>query len=77
MAETEKPNWGNRVILLIFIALGLITIAGTIISTMEEWNADDVAGPQAVEGRTVIDPSTTSDQAPTPPEADTSQGGGL
>lgn len=41
MSENDKPNWGNRIILLVFIALALITIAGTILSTTSLWNARD------------------------------------
>ncbi|SDG53647.1 hypothetical protein [Pelagibacterium luteolum] len=43
MADTEKPNWGNRIILLIFGVLAVVTIAGTIYSTTLEWEAGDMA----------------------------------
>ena len=52
MAETEKPNWGNRIILLIFGALAVITIGATIIATINEWGEGNVAGSTAVEDRT-------------------------
>lgn len=43
MTEPEKPNWGNRIIVLIFGALAIVTIGGTIISTMGQWQAEDAA----------------------------------
>lgn len=43
MAQSEKPNWGNRIILLIFGVLAVVTIAGTIYSTTLEWEAGDEA----------------------------------
>ncbi|AEQ52405.1 hypothetical protein [Pelagibacterium halotolerans] len=58
MAETEKPNWGNRIILLIFGALAVITIGATIVATMNEWGEGDVAGATAVEDLSTIDPGT-------------------
>ena len=39
MAGPQKPNWGNRIILLIFIGLAIVTIAATVNSTMDEWDA--------------------------------------
>lgn len=39
MAEPEKPDWGNRIVLIIFGVLALVTIGGTIIATMTEWDA--------------------------------------
>lgn len=47
MTEPEKPNWGNRIILIIFGVLAIVTIGGTIISTTSEWNAGDAASGQA------------------------------
>ena len=44
MPEDEKPNWGNRVILSIFIVLAIVTIAGTVIATMGEWETIDSGG---------------------------------
>lgn len=39
MAEPDKPDWGNRIVLIIFGVLALVTIGGTIIATTTEWNA--------------------------------------
>ncbi len=55
MTEPGKPSWGNRIIIAIFVVLGVITIAGTIISTVHEWNAGDVAGPEASEDIPPVD----------------------
>lgn len=48
MTEPEKANWGNRIILLIFGALAIVTIVGTIWSTTAEWGAGETAGPMAI-----------------------------
>lgn len=37
MPETEKPNWGNRIILIIMIGVAIITIGATIFATTTEW----------------------------------------
>ncbi len=39
MTEPGKPNWGNRIILIIFGVLALVTIGGAVFATMSEWNA--------------------------------------
>ncbi|WP_116654793.1 hypothetical protein [Pelagibacterium sediminicola] len=46
MTEPEKPDWGNRIILLIFGVLALITIGGTIIATTTEWDAGNFRSDQ-------------------------------
>lgn len=43
MTEPEKPNWGTRIILLIFGVLAVVTIGATIMSTMGEWDANEQA----------------------------------
>lgn len=43
MTEPSKPNWGNRIILMIFGVLAILTIGATIFATMGEWNAAPVA----------------------------------
>lgn len=72
MDEHEKPNWGNRIILLIFGVVAVITIAGTIWSTMIEWDEQNVAGPTAVEDIPIMDPSTEQ-EAETPEEIEAAQ----
>lgn len=39
MTKPSKPNWGNRIILIIFGLLAIVTIGATIYATMGEWNA--------------------------------------
>ena len=46
MAEPEKPDWGNRIVLIIFGVLALVTIGGTIIATMTEWDAGNFRSAQ-------------------------------
>lgn len=46
MTEPEKPNWGNRIILIIFGVLALVTIGGTIIATTTEWDAGNFRSDQ-------------------------------
>ncbi|RDE08234.1 hypothetical protein [Pelagibacterium lacus] len=62
MTEPEKANWGNRIILLIFGALAIVTIVGTIWSTTAEWGAGEVAGPTAVEDSPVMDSGNAPDE---------------
>jgi|TARA_A100001391_G_scaffold51156_2_gene31175 hypothetical protein len=72
MAETEKPNWGNRIILLIFGALAVITIGATIVATMNEWGEGNVAGTSAVEDLSTIEPGSDP-TAETPDEVEVAQ----
>lgn len=46
MADTEKPNWGNRIILLIFGVLAVVTIGATIYATTSEWDAGNYRSDQ-------------------------------
>ncbi len=72
MAETEKPNWGNRIILLIFGALAAITIGATIVATINEWGEGSVAGASAVEDLSTIEPGSEP-TAQTPDEVQDAQ----
>lgn len=72
MAETEKPNWGNRIILLIFGGLAVITIGATIIATINEWGEGNVAGSTAVEDLSTIEPGSEP-AAETPEEIQDAQ----
>jgi|TARA_R110002051_G_scaffold95293_6_gene165262 hypothetical protein len=72
MAETEKPNWGNRIILLIFGALAAVTIGATIVATINEWGEGSVAGASAVEDLSTIEPGSEP-TAQTPDEVQDAQ----
>lgn len=62
MTEPEKPNWGNRIILIIFGVLALVTIGGTIIATTTEWDAGNFRSDQeAAERAQDASPPPTTD----------------
>ncbi|WP_196260462.1 hypothetical protein [Pelagibacterium limicola] len=38
MAEQQKPDMGNRIVLIVLGVVALLTIGGAIIATTTEWN---------------------------------------
>lgn len=46
MTDEQKPNWGNRIILMIFGTLAVITIGGAIWATTTEWDAGNFRSDQ-------------------------------
>lgn len=45
MTQSRKPNWSNRVIIVVFAVLAIVTIGAAIYATTSEWAAVD-AGPE-------------------------------
>lgn len=46
MTEPVKPNWGNRIVLLIFGVVAIVTIGATIFATLNEWDAGNFRSDQ-------------------------------
>lgn len=46
MTEPAQPNWGNRIILMIFGVLAVVTIGATILGTLTEWDAGNFRSDQ-------------------------------
>lgn len=66
--DSEKPNWGNRIILLVFGLLAIVTIGATVFATTLEWDAGNFRSDQAASSQTVTEPPLT-DIEETAPEA--------
>lgn len=46
MAQPDKPNWGNRIILIILGVLAIVTIGASIVATTTEWDAGNYRSDQ-------------------------------
>lgn len=68
MTEPEKPNWGNRIILMVFGLLAVVTIGATIYATTLEWDAGNFRSDPTPAGLPETQPPLT-DLEETAPEA--------
>lgn len=76
MTEPEKPNWGNRIVLLVFGLTAVLTIGATVFATTSEWAAgnfrsDQVAAELAAEAEAEAQAraeaeAETADETPAP-----------
>ena len=69
MTEPKKADWGNRIILLIFGALAVITIGAAIFATTTEWDAgnfrsDQEAAERAAEAEALAAQQQASEPQP-------------